>query len=106
MQNKSLIKQRILQFIDYQGFTKYKFYKSTGITRGILDHETGMSESNTTKFLVAFPEVRPEWLVTGKGEMIRESNTAVLSEPEEIMNPEKTRVYPLLKSLLLPDLVI
>lgn len=72
MQEKSLIKQNILQFIDIKGISKYKFYQETGITRGILDQNNGMSEENTTRFLACFPEINPEWLLTGKGEMLKE----------------------------------
>ena len=71
MQKKSLIKQNILYFIDLKGITKYKFYQDTGITRGVLDQDNGMSEENTSKFLAQYPEINPEWLLTGKGEMYR-----------------------------------
>lgn len=72
MQKKSLIKQNILYFIEYKGISKYKFYQKTGITRGILDQDNGMSEENTAKFLAYFPEVSPEWLLTGNGDMLRQ----------------------------------
>lgn len=70
MQEKSFIKKKILQFIEYKGISKYKFYQETGITRGILDQDNGMSEENTTKFLVHYPEVSTEWLFLNKGNMI------------------------------------
>ena len=72
MQKKSLIKQNILYFIEYKNITRYKFYQETGITRGILDQDNGMSEENTAKFLAQYPEVSPEWLLTGKGKMLKE----------------------------------
>lgn len=72
MQEKSLIKKNILYFIEIQGITKYKFYKDTGITRGVLDQNNGMSEENIAKFLAYYNEVSPDWLLTGKGSMYRE----------------------------------
>lgn len=75
MQKKSLIKQNILYFIEYKGISKYRFYQKTGITRGILDQDNGMSEENTTKFLAYFPEVSPEWLLTGRGDMLRQTKS-------------------------------
>lgn len=45
MQEKSQIKKNILQFIEYKGITKYDFYKKTGITRGVLDQNNGMTYS-------------------------------------------------------------
>jgi hypothetical protein len=71
MQEKSLIKKNILKFIEFKNITKYKFYQQTGITRGILDQDNGMSEENTTKFLAYFSDINPEWLLTGKGKMLR-----------------------------------
>lgn len=72
MQEKSLIKKNILQFLEIKGITKYNFYQKTGITRGILDQNNGMSEENTTKFLVCFPEINAEWLILGIGDMYKD----------------------------------
>lgn len=80
MQEKSLIKQNILQFIDTKGISKYKFYQKTGITRGVLDQNNGMSEENTTRFLACFPEVNPEWLITGHGEMLKKDQPVIVKE--------------------------
>jgi hypothetical protein len=44
MQEKSLIKKNILQFLENKEISKHKFYQDTGITRGILDQNNGMSE--------------------------------------------------------------
>jgi phage repressor protein C with HTH and peptisase S24 domain len=68
MQEKSLIKKNILKFIDTKGISKYAFYKRTGITRGILDQNNGMSEENTAKFLAVFGnEISINWLIRGIG---------------------------------------
>ncbi len=71
MQEKSLIKKNILLFIENKGISKYKFYQETGITRGVLDQNNGMSEENTTRFIAYYPEINIEWLLTGKGEMLK-----------------------------------
>lgn len=85
MQEKSPIKKNILKFIDYKGISKYEFYKITGITRGVLDQNNGMSEENTARFLVCFPEVNAEWLILSKGEMLfaeeKKENLTLVSEP-------------------------
>ena len=73
MQENSIIKRNILKFLEYEGISKYKFHKDTGITRGILAQNNGMSEENTTRFLAYYPEINPEWLLTGKGSMLREA---------------------------------
>lgn len=74
MQEKSIIKQNILQYLNFIGVTPYKFYQETGITRGVLTQNNGMSEENTTKFLAYYKDVNPEWLLTGKGDMLKDNN--------------------------------
>jgi repressor LexA len=81
MQEKSLIKQNILQFIEFKGISKYKFYQTTGITRGILDQNNGMSEENTARFIAYFPEINSEWLLTGKGEMLKDHKVVAVAVP-------------------------
>lgn len=71
MQQISPIKERILQFIEFKGISKYKFYQETGITRGVLDKESGISEDNVAKFIAYSSEINLEWLLLGKGEMLK-----------------------------------
>ena len=73
---KSQIKQNILQFIEYKGITRYKFYQITGITRGILDQNNGMNEDNIARFLDSFPDINANWLITGRGSMLK-SNVSI-----------------------------
>jgi hypothetical protein len=72
MQEKSIIKQNILKYLESIDVSPYKFYQETGITRGILTQNNGMSEDNTTKFLAHYPGVSEAWLLTGKGEMLKQ----------------------------------
>jgi len=74
MQNKSLIKSNTLEFITHRGISKYQFYKETGITRGVLDQNNGMSEENIARILAQYSDINTEWLITGKGEMYKSSN--------------------------------
>lgn len=95
MQEKSLIKQNILQFIDTKGISKYKFYQKTGITRGVLDQNNGMSEENTTRFLACFPEVNPEWLITGQGEMLKKDQAVIIKESKPNYDNKSIPLLPL-----------
>ena len=70
--NKSPIKARILTHLRKIGISKYKFYKNTGITRGVLDAPSGISEENIAKYIAYYAEINPEWLLTGKGPMLRD----------------------------------
>lgn len=86
MQNISLFKKNILQFIDYLGIKKSEFYRNTGITRGVLDHPTGLTEDNLTKFIANYPEVSITWLLTGKGEMIIKNEVKTTAKPSLLDN--------------------
>ena len=74
MKNFSTQKDRILQFIDYKEISKNKFYIETGISNGILDKKSGLSMDTVEKFYSTYPEINPEWLLTGKGPMLKEDN--------------------------------
>ena len=70
MRDFSVLKQRILQYLDFKGITKYECYKNTGITNGVLSQPNGMSEDNLLKFLSYYSDVNPIWLLTGEGEIL------------------------------------
>ncbi|TSE10159.1 hypothetical protein [Aquimarina algiphila] len=64
----SSIKKRMLEYIAANGITKYKFYKETGITRGVLDSKSGITEDNILKFIDYYPDVDLSWLIKGDKE--------------------------------------
>ncbi|MCF0190830.1 MAG: transcriptional regulator [Marinilabiliaceae bacterium] len=70
-QEKSLIKQNILKYLKYRGASSYEFYKDSGVTRGILQQDNGISEENLHKFLLYAPNISTEWLLTGIGSMFK-----------------------------------
>lgn len=53
-----------------KGVSLYKFYKDSGVTRGILQQNNGISEDNIAKFLAYAPDISVDWLITGRGEML------------------------------------
>lgn len=73
-QKISPIKQRILQFAEDLGISKRTFYARIGVSRGTLEAKSGITEDVLAKFIAEFPEINIEWLITGKGDVLR-SNT-------------------------------
>ena len=65
-QEKSLIKQNILSYLKKKGITPYECYKKTGITRGVLTQNNGITEENILKFLAFYSDVDVTWLITGR----------------------------------------
>lgn len=78
-QNISPVKRRILYFIDSLLISKREFYSKTGISRGTLESNTGITEDTMAKFIATFPEVSLDWLILGEGDMIRKTTPS----PEE-----------------------
>lgn len=78
-------KQRILEYLDYKGVDKRTFFQSTDIKRGLLDSDklqATVSDVSIAKILVTYPDLNPDWLLTGKGSMLREqqeSNVPVVN---------------------------
>ena len=95
----SILKQRILQFLDFKGVSKYECYKNTGITNGVLSQSNGMSEDNLLKFLSYYKDISLEWLLYGKGDM---SCVQHESEPKsllikQVLSERETVYYEMLK---------
>jgi phage repressor protein C with HTH and peptisase S24 domain len=74
--------KRVIEFIDYKGITKYKFCKNLGFSNKFLDNSDNMGTDKACKILHQYSELNPEWLLTGKGSMLKEVSTvkAVASE--------------------------
>lgn len=77
---KSPIKERILQYLNLKGITKYALYRDSGITRGILDQDTGISEDNLQKFLHFAQDISLTWLITGEGEILKTKSTEIIDK--------------------------
>jgi len=60
-----------LQYLENKGISKYEFYQKTGVSNGILSQKNGINEENILRFLNYFDDISPDWLLTGKGEMLR-----------------------------------
>lgn len=88
-QEKSPIKQNILRYLAQKGVSSYEFYKESGVTRGILQQNNGISEDNIARFLAYAPDVNIEWLITGEGTMLSHPTT-----PTPPTTPTKPTSHP------------
>lgn len=80
-QNISPIKQRILQFAGTLGISKRDFYTKIGVSRGTLESKTGITEDVMAKFIATFPDINYEWLLSGRGSMLKNNDNIPLSNP-------------------------
>jgi len=69
-----MIKERILQILEYKHLVKEIFFSKIGMTSANFRGNAKKSPLNSNaieNILSEFPEINPEWLLTGKGEMLK-----------------------------------
>lgn len=79
--------ERIYKYIDYKGINNSKLEKEIGLSNGYLgkmfSRKADIGESILNLILENSPEINPEWLLTGNGEMLK--NKATLVETQDII---------------------
>lgn len=72
------MKERIREIIDYLSITQAEFANRIGVQRANITHIlTGRHKPSLDiiqKILEKFPEINAEWLILGKGEMLKDSS--------------------------------
>ena len=94
----SPIKERIFQFLDSQELKKVDFYKITGIHPSnfkSLAAKSELSGDKIAKILSIYPEINPEWLLTGKGEMLRKYEESGLPVAVAVKDSPHVKAIPL-----------
>lgn len=71
-----------MQYLEYKAITKYKFYQKTGISNGFLDKKGAIGSDKCEIIISYFPDLNPEWLLTGKGEMLKIGIVNDVGEPK------------------------
>ncbi|WP_297902209.1 helix-turn-helix transcriptional regulator [uncultured Parabacteroides sp.] len=86
------MRDRILKIMELEGLTPSKFAESIGIQRSAMSHiisgRNNPSLDVLLKILERFTYVDSDWLLFGKGEMLREH---VLTEPNLFTNMPENR---------------
>jgi hypothetical protein len=69
-------RDRIIQFLEYKGISKNKFYQKTGFANGFLDKTRTIGADKCEIICYQYSDLSLEWLLTGKGEMLKEDKPA------------------------------
>jgi phage repressor protein C with HTH and peptisase S24 domain len=100
MDNKfSNIKERILYIIEYHNDTKEDFFKKIGMTYGNFKgsaKKTPINSDAIVNILSIYKDINPEWLLTGKGEMLKkEYDIQMIHNPpyHEPLSDEEINLY-------------
>lgn len=75
--DKEDINSRILKVYESSGLNKGSFANKLEISQAVLTHiSTGRNKAGLeiiNSILINYPEINPDWLITGKGKMFREN---------------------------------
>ena len=80
LQNFDEIKSRLLQFAESQGIPKGEFYEKISMFPSNFagkGGESALKSDNIVKVLREFPELNSDWLLLGRGEMLRSATQSV-----------------------------
>jgi hypothetical protein len=89
----SLIKERIIYFVENQSIKKKDFFYKVGITSANFRGNAVNTPLNSNTFeniFALYPEINLEWLITGKGNMLKSD---VLNNQNNIENIDNDPKY-------------
>ena len=85
MVNKSSnIKDRVLQIVEYKGVTKESFFKKINMSYGNFkgkSKNTPLNSNAVADISTIYPDINLEWLITGKGEMLKKDGSSQPKDP-------------------------
>ncbi len=74
------MEERIRQIAEYYGISIRQFEQKISVSDGLihkaLARKSGLKQGTLAKILDIFPQINPDWLLSGKGEMLRGSDPA------------------------------
>lgn len=72
------MEERIRQIAEYYGISIRQFEQKISVSDGLihkaLARKSGLKQDTLAKILDIFPQINPDWLISGKGEMLRGSD--------------------------------
>jgi hypothetical protein len=78
------MEERIRQIIEYYDISIRQFEQKISVSDGLihkaLARKSGLKSDTLAKILDIFPQINPDWLLLGKGEMLRVSSPEIPSD--------------------------
>lgn len=84
---------RIRQYLDFKDISDYRFEKDLSLSKGYINKAKNPTSDVLMKICGIYTDISPEWLVTGKGEMIRnkEREQKIIEIPATSINENKRK---------------
>ncbi len=68
------LKDRLVSFVRYLGLNNAEFEREVGLSNGFVSKASYKTRKTSIKRVCdKYPQLNPDWLLNGKGEMIREN---------------------------------
>ena len=84
MENFTTISERVKLFIEHKGITVNKFSDNVGTSNSyfnkLIKNNTTIGSDKIESILRAYPEINPEWLIIGSGNMLKNQNIDIVLE--------------------------
>lgn len=81
------MKERIQKIIEIKCKSVLAFEKQIGLSNGYIRNTKSISADVCSRILAAFPDISPDWLLNGNGEMLRQ------------LTPEEERISKLMDTI-------
>lgn len=92
------MKERIIKIMECERMGQAQFASAIGIQRAAMSHiisgRNNPSLDVMTKILHRYPQINPDWLLLGKGEMLRDNTPAMEPADNIAKNPPQIQVLP------------
>lgn len=75
------IRDRIIQFVDYKRVSVTSFEKNIGASKSYISNTKNISAKVLSNILRIYPELSPEWILTGEGTMLKKENAVKSNFP-------------------------
>lgn len=77
------VKHRIMLFLESKRMSQSRFEKKAGLSNGYVNKLLkSPSVQKMEQIVGAFPDLNPQWLLTGEGEMLKDSDTPSAATPQ------------------------
>lgn len=77
-------KANMLIYLEKNKLKKSDFYLKTGLSNGFLDKNENISSQNLEIIISEYSDLSLEWLVTGRGQMLKESSSKKSTQDGDI----------------------
>lgn len=85
--------KRLREFIEYKNLNINEFSRKTGFSSGalskILKNQRSFGVDKLMNIFIIFPELRPQWLLSGKGDMLINPEVEATVTPERVATLER-----------------